>query len=61
MFRKKLNLKVEQIYNEYGKGMIINYIVPKPTASSSNDLGVIVKELRNADMNEMAWEGWQYP
>ena len=34
---------------------------PRPTAYSNNSLGVYVKELWNAGMNEMAWSGWQYP
>lgn len=50
-----------EIYDEHGKGVIINYIVPRPTAYSNNNLGIYVKELWNADMNEMAWAGWEYP
>ena len=57
-FYKKQFIK---IYDEHGKGVIINYIVPRPTAYSNNNLGIYVKELWNADMNEMAWAGWEYP
>ena len=48
-----------EIFDEHGRGIITNYITQQHT--TSNTLAYYYKELWNADMNEMAFYGWQYP
>ncbi|MCI8405151.1 MAG: RHS repeat-associated core domain-containing protein [Clostridia bacterium] len=51
-----------EIYDEYGKGIITNYILSNPSSKSSNNIGIYELNLWNADMSEMKWNSyWQYP